>query len=75
VQVLGLVALRLLPPLLLVVVVLLALTRERLPPPDGASGAPLQARQDHVGEVLLQPLDVLTGGEEEEEEEEEDEYN
>lgn len=30
--------------------------------PDGAAGASLQAGQDHVGEVLLEPLEVLPAG-------------
>lgn len=39
--------------------VLAALTGERLPPADGAPRATVQTRQDHLGEVLLEPLEVL----------------
>lgn len=36
-------------------------TRHRLPPADGATRATLQTRQDHVGQVLLEPVEVLPG--------------
>lgn len=32
---------------------------KRLLPPDGAASASLQARHDHVGKVLLEPLEIL----------------
>lgn len=38
--------------------VLFALIGER-PPADGAVRATLQTRQDHLGEILLEPLEVL----------------
>lgn len=58
VQVLGMLALRL---RLWFLVVLLALTGERVLPPDRGQRPALQALEDHVGEVLLEPLEVLPG--------------
>lgn len=45
------------PPLVLV----LAPTQERPLSTHGSSGTSLQARQDHVGKVLLEPLEILPG--------------
>lgn len=39
-----------------------ALTGEKLLSPDGGAGTSLQAGQDHVGKVLLEPLEVLPVG-------------
>lgn len=57
-QVLRRVTLRLGPPFVILVVVFV--TRRRLLSLERPSRAALQTRQDHVGEVLLETLEVLS---------------